>query len=339
MDHPNPETTPSELGRSVDLAAVEAAHERIAGLVERTPLFEVPASDLPDGVRLFLKLECRQVSGAFKARGANHFIARLTDGDGPAGVITYSSGNHGRAVAEAARNAGLPALVVVPDHIDPSKEANIRAAGAEVLHAGGTSLSRREAAEREAEARGWLIIPPFDHPWIVAGQGTVALEILDEHPDPVGVWAPVGGGGLAAGVATVLRERSPKTRFHTVEPTAAACFAHAYAARARIAIDRSDSVADGLLPLQVGALNWAILSTMGEWTSPTIAHTVDDAAITRNFRRLVQDYGLDVEPSAAVSSAPFFEPGADAITPGLHVAIVSGGNVSDERRARLLAGE
>lgn len=318
-------------------AAVAAAAERIMSRVQRTPLYEVPSEDLPGGVRLLLKLECTQVAGAFKARGAHHFISRLLDAGRPAGVMTYSSGNHGRAVAEAARAEGIAALVVVPDHVDPSKEANIRAAGAEVVYGGPTSQSRKDVADSLSAERGWVIIPPFDHPWIIAGQATAGREILEEIPEPTGVWTPVGGGGLAAGLAVALREASPSTTLNTVEPEGASTFASSHRAGELRALETADSVADGLLPLRVGSLNWHVLSTQGDWSRPVVAHTVSDSAITRNFARLIQRYGLAVEPSAAVSSVPFFDSEARSIEPGVHVAIVSGSNVSDERRQRLLS--
>ncbi len=320
----------------VSLAAVRDAATLLVDRVRRTPLLEVPASiHHCDGVDLFLKLECNQVSGAFKARGARHFLARLlAAGQPPAGVVTYSSGNHGRAVAEAAAAFDLPAVVTVPDHVDASKEQAIVAAGAEAIRAGATSESRESLARQIAAERGWVIVPPFDHEWIVAGQGTAMLEILDElGAAPTGVWAPVGGGGLAAGCAAVLREAAPETTLHTVEPTGAACFAAAARAGEVVRLDSVDSVADGLLPLSVGTLNFhTLIATRYR------AHTVEDDAIAQTFRTLRRGLAVECETSGAVSSTPIITGPHDGheIDPGVHVAIVSGGNIAPARLAKLL---
>ncbi len=323
----------------MDIDAIRAAYRRIRSTVERTPLAAVPADRLPRrDVELLLKLECRQRSGAFKARGATHFLERLRE-ESPSvrGVVTYSSGNHGRAVAEAARAAGLAAVVTVPDGIDPSKAAAITAAGAELIRAGGTSESRREAAIATAESRGFAIVPPFDHDWIIAGQGTVGLEILDEVFELAGVWIPVGGGGLAAGVATAIRAVRPEARIYGVEPEGAASLAASLAAGTRTLLERAHSVADGLLPLQVGERNWAILSE-----ARVEGVTVSEEEIVDSLR-ILRALGIESEPSGAVAAAPLLL--ADRIAaggaapPGTHVAIVSGGNVAPERLRKLLGAD
>jgi threonine dehydratase len=293
----------------------------------------LPRSD----VRLFLKLECRQRSGSFKARGANHFLARLLEGEPPPGVVTYSSGNHGRAVAEAAREQGIPAVVTVPDDVDRSKESAIQAAGAETMRAGPTSASREEVARRIARERGYVVVPPFDHAWIVAGQGTTALEILEQVPEVTAVWAPVGGGGLASGIATVFSELQPDATIYAVEPETAAPFAASHQAGERVVLESVASVADGLLPLGIGELNWNLLSRAG--AQPV---TLSDERILASLRRLRRDLEIESEPSGAVAPAPLLfsdeVPEGAAAPPGVHVAVVSGGNVAAERLARLLAG-
>ena len=308
---------------------------RLEGRIERTPLREIAREEfpsLPDGTRLFLKLECEQVSGAFKARGARNFIARLVADASPEGVITYSSGNHGRAVAEAAAAAEIPALITVPNTIDPSKETAIRAAGAECVHAGATSESRHVRAVEIAEERGWVIIPPFDHDWIIEGQSTVAAEVFEELPEVTDLWAPVGGGGLSAGCARAIAARAPQVRLHAVEPIGAAAYAASVAAGERITLEKTESVADGLLPLSIGSLNWTALRSVS-----AEAVTVSEAQILENLRRL-RSLGVAAEPSAAVSSAPILSAPSDAPpAPGIHVAVVSGSNVHPDRLARLLA--
>ncbi|MEM7260771.1 MAG: pyridoxal-phosphate dependent enzyme [Planctomycetota bacterium] len=317
----------------VTLDQVRAAHARIEASIHRTPLLAVP-SDLHgrEDVALYLKLECKQVSGSFKARGARNFLARAIESAAEvSGVVTYSSGNHGCAVAEAAGLFSLPALVTVPDHVDASKEAGIVAAGAEAVRAGATSESRKARALEVAAERGWLVIPPFDHEWIIEGQATALLEALDELPEPpVGAWVPVGGGGLAAGSAATLSARVPDATLHTVEPTGAAAYASARDAGKPVRLESAESVADGLLPLSVGDRNFEVLGRAKVQT-----HVVEDEAITANFRLLRLMLEVPCETSGAVSSAPIIV-GDEEIEPGVHVAMVSGGNISDERLAKLL---
>lgn len=314
-------------------AIIDEARERIEPRIRRTPLRAVPARFLPPGVTLDLKLECAQVSGSFKARGAAHFVDRLLDGSPPAGVVTYSSGNHGRAVAEAAAARGLAVLVVVPDDVDASKASAIAAAGAEVVRAGPTSTSRTERALAIAEERGWAVIPPFDHEWIIAGQATVTLEILEDRPDITDLWVPVGGGGLSAGAAAALAAHAPGVRLHAVEPVGAAGYAASVAAGDRTCLAETGSVADGLLPLSIGARNWTELSRFG-----AVPVTVDEETILASLRRHRIDLDVPAEPSGAVAAAPLLFPGEGTVAEGVHVAVVSGGNVAPERLARLLEG-
>ena len=316
---------------------ISLAARRIAESVRRTPLVEVPAARLPDGVRLLLKLECQQVAGAFKARGAHHFLDRLlaehaAAGTTLAGVITYSSGNHGRAVAEAAAAREVPALVTVPDGVDRSKAASIERAGAELVRAGPTSESRKARALEIAEERGWAVVPPFDHDWIIEGQGTVTAEILEECPEVTDLWAPVGGGGLAAGAARTLLLRAPSVRLHCVEPEGAAAFGASVAAGERVTLASTTSVADGLLPLAIGERNWQWLREKG-----AIAETVTDEKVVATLALFHRELEVRAEPSGAVAATPLLNPAPDdPPRAGVHVAIVSGGNVDPRRLAALL---
>lgn len=315
---------------------LDEARRRIAGRVSRTPLIEVPGRWLPTGARLFLKLECEQVSGSFKARGAAHFIDRLCDARMPPGVLTFSSGNHGRAVAEAASARRIPALVTVPEGIDGSKARAIVEAGAELVRAGTTSESRRVRAEEIAAERGWTVIPPFDHEWIIEGQSTVAAEIIEDLPEASDLWAPVGGGGLAAGSAALLAARAPHVRLHAVEPEGAAAYAESVRRGRRVRLERAESAADGLLPLSIGERNWTWLCRVA--ARPV---TVSERQILASLRRLRLDLSVAAEPSGAVAPAALLTAGTGAEIPGVHVAIISGGNIDPERLAGLLtaAGE
>lgn len=320
----------------MNASEIHEAHRRIAGEIVRTPLVEVPAAYLGrDDMRLLLKLECLQRGGAFKTRGATHFLGRLLERGPVTGVITYSSGNHGRAVAEAAARAGVAAVVTVPESIDPSKAAAICAAGAELVAAGNTSESRKQVALELAAKRGLEVVPPFDHDWIIAGQGTVGAEILEEVEDLAGVWAPVGGGGLASGVAAIVHAERPRVPIYTVEPEGAAALARSLESGEREQLAACDSVAEGLLPLAIGARNLAILRAAG-----VESVTLSEEVILAAFRRLRRELDIACEPSGAVAPAPLLfphlVPAGRHAPAGTHVAIVSGGNISDERLAQLL---
>jgi threonine dehydratase len=179
----------------VTLDAIREAAARIKPIARVTPLVDVARAA---GRPLFLKCENLQPAGAFKIRGAYNMVAQLTAEQRAHGVITYSSGNHGQAMALAARELGAPAVVVMPTTAPAIKVEGARSYGAEVIFAGTTSADRRQRAEAEAAARGLTMVPPFDHEWIIAGQATVGLEILEQKPDVAVVLAPIGGGGLAA---------------------------------------------------------------------------------------------------------------------------------------------
>ena len=206
-----PQSTPAETVQKCDLYDSSAGHAHVRyarrhprcggthrGIARVTPLVDVSAAA---GRPFFLKCESLQPAGAFKIRGAYNMVAQLTDAQRRAGVITYSSGNHGQAMALAARTLGAPAVVVMPTTAPQIKIDGARAFGAEVIFAGTTSAERRARAESEAAARGLTMVPPFDHEWIIAGQATAGLEILEQMPDVAAVLVPIGGGGLAAGVA------------------------------------------------------------------------------------------------------------------------------------------
>src|SRR5207249_1369763 len=177
------------------------ARPRVARNARTTPLLVSEALSARFGHPVALKCENLQVGGAFKMRGATNYIARLEPAERERGVLTYSSGNHGIAVAHAARRAGARAVVVMPRTAPPVKVDRVRALGAEVHLAGSTSLERKERAEALQKERGLTMVPPFDHPWIIAGQSTCGVEILEQMPDVGTVLVPVGGGGLISGIA------------------------------------------------------------------------------------------------------------------------------------------
>ena len=313
----------------VGLAAIEVAAKRIRDTVRRTPLLDV--TDIA-GRSLHLKCENLQVAGAFKIRGACNLVQQIASGPDVRGVITYSSGNHAQAVACAARGLGLPALVVMPETAPAVKVEGTRSYGAEVLFEGTTSVQRKRRAEAVAAERGLTMVPPFDHPDIIAGQGTVGREILEDRPSIDTVYVPVGGGGLIAGVAAAIKQRRQSTRIVGVEPVGAAAMARSIEAGAPVTLDNVGSIADGLLPVRPGDLTFAHVAAFVDRVV-----TVEDEAIAAAVRWLATRAKLVVEPSgAATVAAVLFSERSDAAADGATVAILSGGNIAPATLAALL---
>ena len=316
----------------VTLDEIRAAAARIRGVARRTPL--VHGSSSPGATTLRLKCENMQVAGAFKIRGAANMLARLDRDDLARGVITYSSGNHGQALACAAQLLGAPAVVVMPTTAPSVKVNGARSFGAEVVFAGTTSSERKAEAERIRLARGLVMVPPFDHPWIIAGQGTVGLEILEDCPDLVEVYVPVGGGGLLAGVAAAVKALRPDARVIGVEPVGAAKMSRSLAAGGPVTLASTSSIADGLLPVRPGDLTFA--------HAQRLVHevvTVDDDSLADAVRYLAREAKILVEPSGAASVAAVRQRyrSLDAIDRPI-VAVLSGGNIALEQMAAILAG-
>ncbi len=304
----------------VGLAEIRAAARRIASFARVTPLLDASSHF---GRPLWLKCEHLQPGGAFKIRGAFNMVAQLTPDERRRGVITFSSGNHGQAMALAARTLDAPAVVVMPTTAPQIKVDAVRAHGAEVIFAGTTSTERRARAEAEAAARGLTIVPPFDHPWIIAGAGTAGLEILEQRPDVSAVLVPVGGGGFAAGVAAAIRLSRPDVTVIGVEPSGAAAMQASLAAGSAVTLARSESIADGLMTVRPGDLT---LAHAQRFVARIV--TVEEHEIAAAVVFLTDRLGIRAEPSGAVTVAAAL---AGAGGPGPTVAIVSGGNVSPER--------
>ena len=310
------------------LAAIEDAAARIRATATRTPLIDV---SWQADRHLLLKCENLQVAGAFKIRGAFNMIAKLPVNARRCGVITYSSGNHAQAVAYAAKSLGISAVVVMPTTAPAIKIERTRGYGAEVLFKGTTSIERRSLAEDEALARGLTIVPPFDHPDIIAGQGTVGREILEDAASLDRVYVPIGGGGLIAGVAAAIKQARSTIKVIGVEPAGAATMSASLTAGRPVTLDSVSSVADGLLPIRPGDLTFAHVQAFVDDVV-----TVDDAAITRAVGWLFRRGKLVVEPSgAATVAASLF---ADTARDGVSAAVLSGGNVSLEALSKLVAG-
>ena len=294
-------------------------------IARRTPMIDVSAAA---GRPLLLKCESLQPGGAFKIRGAYNMVAQLTAEQRRRGVITYSSGNHGQAMALAARELGAPAVVVMPTTAPLIKVEGARGFGAEVIFAGTTSIERRVRAEAEAEQRGLTMVPPFDHEWIIAGQGTAGLEILEQQPDVAAILVPVGGGGLVAGVAAAVKHTRPEVVVIGVEPSGAAAMKASVEAGHAITLDRTESIADGLMPVRPGDLTFAHVRAYVDRVV-----TVEDAQIVAAVLWIFEKAKIVAEPSGAATVAAALA-GAAGVD-GPVVAIVSGGNMALDRLEEL----
>jgi threonine dehydratase len=315
----------------VTLSAIRSAAARISSIARRTPVLDI--SDLA-GRPLVLKCEPQQPGGAFKIRGAANMVMQLTADERRRGVITFSSGNHGQAVALAADRLGGPAVIVMPTTTPAIKVAGVRRWKGEVILEGTTSVQRRTRAEAEASARGLTMVPPFDHEWIIEGQGTCGLEILDQVPDAEVVVVPVGGGGLASGVATAVKNLRPNVRVVGVEPAGAAKMSASLAAGHPVTLDRVESIADGLMPVRPGDITFEHVKAFIDQVV-----TVDDERIARAALWLFSEAKQVVEPSGAATVAAVLWPAQGSPLADKSkkvVAILSGGNVAPDTLSDLM---
>ncbi len=296
---------------------VRAAAAGLVGVAVRTPLRFI------ESLNAYLKLENLQPGGAFKLRGAYTALRRLPAEARRGGVITYSSGNHGQAVAYAAQLLGIRAVVVMPETAPGVKVAGVKRWGGEVVLAGRTSEDRRVKAEALARRDGLAVVPPFDHPDIVAGQASVGLEIAEQLPDVASVLVPVGGAGLMAGVVTGLAAAGSAARVWGVEPVGAPKLERSLAAGRPVRLERSTSLADGLITLTVGELPFAQLAAHRDRVAGVVL--VDDDALREAVRFLWHQDHLAVEPSGAATTAAMLSGAVRSVAPT--VLVVSGGNV------------
>ncbi len=315
----------------VTLRDLEAAARVLAPVAVRTPLLPSDAlSDLVGGP-VWIKPEVLQRGGAFKFRGAYNFLSHMDPAVRSRGVIAPSSGNHAQAVALAAKLFGVPATVVMPTTVTPAKRTGAERLGARVELAGTTTADRMGRAEELVASEGLTLVPPYDHPTIIAGQGTVGLEIADDLPNVDAVLVPVGGGGFSAGVASAIKLRLPNARVIGVEPTGAPKLSRARAAGKPVKLEHSGGLADGLLAVEIGTLTFAHHQ---RYLDDVVL--VDDAALRRAMRLLLDRMKLVVEPSGAITVAALLE---GKFTPrGPTVAVLSGGNIEWDGLRELLGG-
>jgi threonine dehydratase len=316
-------------GELVTLERIRAAADRIRGVALRTPLLAWDEST-------WLKPENIQPVGAFKIRGAHAKLTALSEAERQLGVITYSSGNHARAVARSARLLGVRAVIVMPDNAPPVKVAGVEREGAEIVRCGPGSDERRMVAEHLAAEHGYAMVPPFDDPEIIAGQGSIGLEIAEDLPEVTSVIVPVGGGGLISGVAAGVKALSPGARVIGVEPDEAADARDSLAAGEIVSWPAERTVrtiADGLRVSAVGNLPFAHIRALVDEIV-----TVSDQEIREAMVLLATRARLVVEPSGAAAMAAHVSGRVSRPpTDTARVVVVSGGNVEPALLAELLS--
>jgi len=310
----------------ITLNHIREAQSRLHGIAVRTRLIELSIPpDLAHGRQLFLKPENQQPIGAFKLRGAYNKIASLSEEDRTRGVITYSSGNHAQGVAYAARALGAKAVIVMPNNAPAIKREATAALGAEIVLVGPASAERQLKAEQLAAQHGYVIVPPYNDEQIIAGQGTMGLEILEDLPEVETVLAPIGGGGMISGVAAAIKLSHPSTKVIGVEPELAADAQASFRAGKIVqfpAEQVSRSIADGLRAQSIGPINFEHIR---RYVDDII--TVTEGEIREAVRLLAADPRTVAEPSGAVGVAGFLFHSDQLPKTKLNVAIISGGNI------------
>lgn len=311
----------------VSLDDIRQAQARLEGITVRTPLLETHWPDVSVGGlrRLYLKLENLQPIGAFKLRGAYNKIASLSEEERRRGVISYSSGNHGQGVAYAARVLHTRAIIVMPNNAPPIKREATAALGAEIVLVGPGSRERQLKAEELAARHDYVVVPPYNDEKIIAGQGTIGLEILEELPTMETVLVPVGGGGMISGVATAVKLSKPSAKVIGVEPELAADAQASFRAQHLVnmaAEQVTRTIADGLRTESLGPINFEHIR---KYVDDIVTVSEDD--IRGAMRRLAQNPKTVAEPSGAVAVAAFLFHPNQLPRSTTQVAVVSGGNI------------
>jgi threonine dehydratase len=318
------------------LDAFRDAQARIRGVAARTPLVRLFAPGL-EGAEVYVKAEGLQPIGSFKLRGAYNKVAQLTPEQRSRGVITYSSGNHAQGVAYAARVVGAKAVIVMPSNAPEVKKRATAALGAEIVEVGPASSTRKEKAE-ELEAKfGYVMIPPYDDPQIIAGQGTCGLEILEDLPEVDLVLSPVSGGGLLSGIATAIKLSNSAVRVIGIEPELAADAQESFRSGQLVtwpADKTTRTMCDGLRTQSLGGLNFEHIRT---YVDDIV--TVSEAEIRSAMRTLLYAARLTPEPSGAASAAGILSHARDLLPFRKAVVVMSGGNVEPQVLTSVLSEE
>ncbi len=307
--------------RPISLADIEAAAVRLAGYIHHTPLLRCQALSARAGCELWLKGEHLQRSGSFKLRGALNRLLLLSDEEKRRGVVAFSSGNHAQGVALAARLVKTPAVIVMPSDAPKVKLDATRGYGAEVVLYDRLREDREAIARRLCDERGAVLVPPFDDPHIMAGQGTVGLEVLRDCPQLDAIIVPVGGGGLISGIATAIKAKKPSVRVIGVEPEVASDAAQSLRAGQIVKIAQPQTIADGVATQAVGKLTFPVMQALCDEIV-----TVSESAIAQALLLILSRAKQVIEPTGALALATLTS-GRLAL-PGQHVALLlCGGNL------------
>ena len=315
----------------IPIETIRQAAATIQNQVLRTPMIQSPSLSERFSADIRLKLENLQITGSFKIRGAAHKLSVKRESIGPSGVVAASAGNHAQGVALAARQAGIPAVIVMPEWVSISKQEATRSYGGTVeIHGNSVAACLRRAEELAGDGR--MLIHPYDDEDIIAGQATVGLEIYEDQPEVDVVLVPVGGGGLISGIASALKALRPETRIIGVEAAACPSASESRRRNRRCRVDSSGSIADGISVKQIGAVNFDIMQACVDEIV-----TVDEAHIAAAMLLLLERKKILAEGSGAVPLAALLQ-GEVAAAPGSRVVlVVSGGNVDSPLLGRILA--
>lgn len=318
---------------SINFDDIVRAHERIAHVAHRTPVLTSTTANAMTGAQIFFKCENFQRSGAFKFRGAYNAISQFSEAQRARGVVTFSSGNHAQGIALSARMLGVKAVIVMPIDAPPIKLAATRGYGAEVVLYDRYTEDREAIGQQLAQERGLTLIPPYDHPHVMAGQGTLVKELIEEVGDLDALLVPLGGGGLLSGCATAAKAMLPQCKVYGVEPQAGDDGQKSFRTGHIVHIDTPDTIADG-----------AQTQHLGSYTFPVIQQrvddifTVDDKALVDAMKFFASRMKLLVEPTGCLGAAALFSKQIDLQGKKIGV-VISGGNVDLLRFATLLQKE
>jgi threonine dehydratase len=311
---------------------IENARNRLLGHSHITPIASSRTLDRQLGVRVYFKCENLQRIGAFKYRGAYNAMSRLTEMDRQSGVLTFSSGNHAQAVALVGRQLGIPTTVVMPENAPEVKRKATAAYGAEIITYDPSNCSREELANQLKEERGLILIPPFDDPDIIAGQGTTALELMEQVPGLDTIMVPCGGGGLLSGCAVAAKGLNPGCRVIGVEPENADDAAQSFRSGKLERVENPATIADGTRTPSLGKLTFSLIRQYVD-----AMETVSEAAIARAVRYLFYRLKMVVEPSGALGLARLL---CEPPVPGDQIAVIlSGGNIDGPTMSAILQNQ
>ena len=306
---------------AITLKDVQIAAERVKELAHRTPVLRSRLFDEATGVKAYFKCENLQRGGAFKIRGATNFLMALNEGERRRGVVTYSSGNHAQAVAIAAAHLEVPATIVMPTDAPKSKMASTQAYNPKIVLFDRMTENREEIARRIAHETGAVTLPSYDHPWIIAGQGTAALELLQDVPELDAIVVPLGGGGLLSGTLTVSKALRPETKVFGVEPALANDWYLSLKSGERTEIPPPATIADGLRTPVPGSITFPIVQGLADGVE-----LVSEEEIKATMRFLLTRMKILAEPSGAVAAAAVLHKKLPIGVRSVGV-ILSGGNV------------